>query len=55
MCRPKVCGVKITQEVGDFAVKQNASADTFLEANGMAEMSEKFRQKGGEIYVPAAE
>jgi phosphomethylpyrimidine synthase len=22
---------------------------------GMAEMSEKFRQKGGEIYLPAAE
>jgi phosphomethylpyrimidine synthase len=22
---------------------------------GMAEMSEKFREKGGEIYLPAAE
>jgi hypothetical protein len=43
----------------DFAAKQNASADTFLAAKeadkGMTEMSEKFRQTGGEIYLPAAE
>jgi phosphomethylpyrimidine synthase len=48
--------MRITQEVRDFAAKQNASADTFLaaeEANkGMAEMSESFRDKGGEIYLP---
>jgi phosphomethylpyrimidine synthase len=51
--------MKITQEVRDFAAKQNAPADTFIEAEdaakGMAEMSEKFREKGGEIYLPAAE
>lgn len=49
------CSMKITQEVRDFATKQNASADTFLaveEANtGMAEMSKRFREKGGEIYL----
>ena len=28
--------------------------DEIVEA-GMAEMSEKFREKGGEIYLPAAE
>jgi phosphomethylpyrimidine synthase len=102
MCGPKFCSMKITQEVRDFAAKQNASADTFLEATatptptstvrpepvegpsfaadggqggastapdrvrgrtdveteaekGMAEMSERFREKGGEIYLPAAE
>jgi phosphomethylpyrimidine synthase len=58
MCGPKFCSMKITQEVRDFAAKQNASADTFLaaeEANrGMAEMSERFREEGGEIYLPAA-
>jgi phosphomethylpyrimidine synthase len=47
--------MKITQEVRDFAAKQNASADTFLAAEeaeqGMAEMSERFRQEGGEIYI----
>jgi phosphomethylpyrimidine synthase len=86
--------MKITQEVRDFAAKQNQSADSFLAATpavrpepveghsfspgiegkegastssartemsdlegeaeaGMAEMSEKFREKGGEIYLPA--
>jgi phosphomethylpyrimidine synthase len=87
--------MKITQEVRDFAAKQNQSADAFLAAStptvrpepveglsftsttgnegqgkastssartdleemdaeaGMAEMSEKFREKGGEIYLPA--
>jgi phosphomethylpyrimidine synthase len=70
--------MKITQEVRDFAAKQNT--DSFLAASlsppagesdlpqasgergrhgeaeaeqGMAKMSEKFRQKGGEIYLPA--
>jgi len=59
MCGPKFCSMKITQEVRDFAAKQNAPADTFLAAGdaeqGMAEMSERFREKGGEIYLPAAE
>ena len=73
--------MKITQEVRDFAARQNASADTFLEAasytpsslkdgdqlqptggaapadaeanKGMAEMSERFREQGGESYLPA--
>ena len=81
MCGPKFCSMKITQEVRDFAAKQNT--DTFLAATnsspsllgegdrpkdgggagsaqaeaeaGMAQMSEKFREKGGEIYLPAAE
>jgi phosphomethylpyrimidine synthase len=48
--------MKITQEVRDFAAKQNASADTFLAAEeadkGMAEMSAKFRGSGAEIYLP---
>jgi phosphomethylpyrimidine synthase len=57
MCGPKFCSMKITQEVRDFAAKQNAGADTFLAATeaeaGMAEMSEKFREKGSELYVRA--
>jgi phosphomethylpyrimidine synthase len=54
MCGPKFCSMKITQEVRDFAARQNESADTFLEADqGMAEMSERFRERGGEIYLPA--
>jgi hypothetical protein len=46
MCGPKFCSMKITQEVRDFAAKQNASADTFLAVEeaqkGMAQMSEQF-------------
>ena len=61
MCGPKFCSMKITQEVRDFAAKQNAPADTFIAATGedaeagMKLMSEVFREKGGEIYLPAAE
>jgi phosphomethylpyrimidine synthase len=85
MCGPKFCSMKITQEVRDFAAKQNTSdflaaaplpprngegdqspqakggagpASDLTQADaeaGMAEMSEKFRDKGGEIYLPAAE
>ncbi|KQM64237.1 phosphomethylpyrimidine synthase [Sphingomonas sp. Leaf17] len=57
MCGPKFCSMKITAEVREFAAKQNAPADTFIAAGdaekGMAEMSDKFREKGGEIYLPA--
>jgi len=59
MCGPKFCSMKITAEVREFAARQNASADTFIAAEdakaGMAEMSEKFKAGGGEIYLPAAE
>jgi phosphomethylpyrimidine synthase len=57
MCGPKFCSMKITQEVRDFAAKQNAPVETFVAAEaaeaGMAEMSERFREKGGEVYLPA--
>jgi phosphomethylpyrimidine synthase len=77
MCGPKFCSMKITQEVRDFAAKQNQPADAFIAADGvatptddnraifakgtthaeaergMAEMSEVFKEKGGEIYLPA--
>lgn len=74
MCGPKFCSMKITQEVREFAAKQNGPAETFLAADvdhtdanraifakgghadaekGMAEMSERFREKGSEIYLPA--
>ncbi|MEQ1929696.1 MAG: phosphomethylpyrimidine synthase ThiC [Parvularculaceae bacterium] len=45
MCGPKFCSMKITQDVRDYAASlRNAEA-------GMAEMSDKFREAGGEIYV----
>jgi len=65
MCGPKFCSMKITQEVRDFAAKQNAEVDNFLAVRpelvegheeaeaGMAEMSERFREIGSELYVGA--
>ena len=63
MCGPKFCSMQISQEVRAFASKQNAGADTFLAATpigkneaeaGMLAMSERFKEAGGEIYLPAA-
>jgi phosphomethylpyrimidine synthase len=48
MCGPKFCSMRISQEIRDTARGQN---DVAAEA-GMAEMSEKFRELGGEIYQP---
>ncbi|AGH49291.1 phosphomethylpyrimidine synthase ThiC [Sphingomonas sp. MM-1] len=57
MCGPKFCSMKITQEVRDFAAKQNQPADSFLAAEaaeaGMAEMSKVFKETGGELYMGA--
>jgi phosphomethylpyrimidine synthase len=59
MCGPKFCSMKITQEVRDFAAKQNQPADAFIAAEdaekGMAEMSEIFRQTGSELYMGAGD
>ncbi len=58
MCGPKFCSMKITQEVRDFAAKQNSAPETFLAAEeveaGMAQMRDKYRD-GGDLYVPAAD
>ena len=60
MCGPKFCSMKISQEVREFAAKQNQSSDDFIAAApegdaeaGMKEMSETFKEKGGELYLPA--
>ena len=47
MCGPKFCSMKITQDVRDYAATLND------QQVGMAEMSEKFRQMGSEVYVEA--
>ncbi|WP_380872251.1 phosphomethylpyrimidine synthase [Sphingomonas sp. DBB INV C78] len=55
MCGPKFCSMKITQEVRDFAAKQNASAETFIAAEeaeaGMAAMSQLYNESGRELYM----
>jgi phosphomethylpyrimidine synthase len=45
MCGPKFCSMEITQQVRDYAA---ALAE---KERGMAEMSEKFRESGGEVYI----
>src|SRR5499427_3866164 len=47
MCGPKFCSMKITQDVRDYAATLNDKEQ------GMAQMSEKFKQMGGEVYVAA--
>jgi phosphomethylpyrimidine synthase len=48
MCGPKFCSMKISHEVREFAAAQ---APNEAAALGMAEMSEKFREQGSEIYL----
>ena len=60
MCGPKFCSMKITQEVRDFAAKQNQETTAFIasadEAEaGMREMSEKYEEVGRQLYVGAGE
>ncbi|MBY4841355.1 phosphomethylpyrimidine synthase ThiC [Pantoea sp. DY-5] len=51
MCGPKFCSMKITQEVREFAARQQAEAQP-IEV-GMAQMSDAFRNRGGELYHAA--
>ena len=51
MCGPKFCSMKISQEVREFATRQDARAEP-VEV-GMAQVSDRFRSRGGELYHPA--
>jgi len=66
MCGPKFCSMKITQDVRDYAAKLNEAGVELAEETtqidpdsggareaGMAQMSRKFREMGGEVYVDA--
>ncbi|MBY0307006.1 MAG: phosphomethylpyrimidine synthase ThiC [Sphingomonas sp.] len=71
MCGPKFCSMKITQEVRDFAGKQNQGVEGFIATGptgaetaaaskaaaikGMEEMAAKFRETGSEIYMGAGD
>jgi hypothetical protein len=57
MCGPKFCSMEITQQVRDYAAKvaekeplSSSEAVEQAKKQGMAEMSEKFRALGGEVY-----
>jgi phosphomethylpyrimidine synthase len=66
MCGPKFCSMKITQDVRDYASKLNEAGVELAEEttqidpasngtreSGMAQMSAKFREMGGQVYVDA--
>ncbi len=60
MCGPKFCSMQISQEVREFAARQNQTSAGFIAAdpiaadeavNGMQQMAEKYRE-GGDLYMP---
>lgn len=54
MCGPKFCSMKISQEVRDYASNMTDNEKLDLEAEiGMQQMSQKFKELGSEIDVPA--
>ena len=56
MCGPKFCSMKITQDVRDYAdgLSDNEKKDLEkLSQEGMAEMSEKYKSMGSELYLEA--
>ncbi|MGB7373902.1 phosphomethylpyrimidine synthase ThiC [Pontixanthobacter sp.] len=71
MCGPKFCSMQISQEVRDFAAKQNQSPEGFLASEklgsetaeasrkaaeeGMREMARVYKDKGERLYLPESE
>jgi phosphomethylpyrimidine synthase len=58
MCGPKFCSMKITQDVRDYAATLNdpnsmGMTQKGIIEDGMAAMSQKFRDMGEEVYVDA--
>ena len=47
--------MKITQEVREFARLQEQQAIADDADEGMTEMSKRFHEEGGQLYVPAPE
>jgi len=56
MCGPHFCSMKITQDVREYAEKQNQADTVTIEdiEEGMAQKSEEFRMAGGDLYVQGA-
>jgi phosphomethylpyrimidine synthase len=50
MCGPNFCSMKITEDVRRYAEEKGLSDEKAL-ADGMAEKSEEFKKRGGEVYV----
>ena len=56
MCGPKFCSMKISAEVREFArlnpMPEGENPDRGTAEEGMEEMSKRFHDEGGELYVP---
>ena len=52
MCGPHFCSMKITQDVRDYALEKGLEEKNAID-EGMKEMSDTFKEKGGEIYTKA--
>ena len=54
MCGPKFCSMEITQQVRDMAAAQGMATED-VRRRGLEQMTEEFKEKGGEIYLDADE
>lgn len=54
MCGPHFCSMKITQDVRDYAAEHGLDGGTALE-EGMKDMAETFKEKGGDVYLEPKE
>jgi len=52
MCGPHFCSMKITQDVRDYAAQKGLEEKNAID-EGMKEMSDTFKEKGGQIYTKA--
>ncbi|WP_027420114.1 phosphomethylpyrimidine synthase ThiC [Crocinitomix catalasitica] len=50
MCGPHFCSMKITQDVRDYAAKNGLDGTNAIE-EGMKDMAETFKEKGGDVYL----
>ncbi|WP_168122165.1 phosphomethylpyrimidine synthase ThiC [Paenibacillus sp. HB172176] len=50
MCGPKFCSMRITQDIREYAEKNNLNSVEAIEA-GMKEKAELFKKSGGSIYT----
>ena len=52
MCGPHFCSMKITQDARDYAIEKGLEEKNAID-EGMKEMSDTYKKKGGEIYTKA--
>ncbi len=54
MCGPHFCSMKITQDVRDYAAEHGLDGENAL-TEGMQEMADTFKEKGGDVYLEPSE